>query len=59
MAADTAGRRFEPGQAAQILGRALELVKKLPDAEHAEYETAILDRLAKIYMAWVRAAMGT
>jgi hypothetical protein len=37
----------------------LALVKKLPDAERAEHETTILDRLAKIYVAWVREATGT
>ena len=43
LAADTAGRRFEPRQATAILGHALELVKKLPDAERAETETGILE----------------
>jgi predicted ATPase len=55
-AADTAGRRYEPRQAGDILQHALELVKKLPDAQRAELETAILDGLAKIYIAWVRKA---
>jgi predicted ATPase/DNA-binding winged helix-turn-helix (wHTH) protein len=59
LAAETAGQRFEPRQAADILERALALVKKLPDAERAEHETTILDRLAKIYVAWVREATGT
>jgi predicted ATPase len=59
LAAETAGRRFEPRQAADILEHALALVKKLPDAERAEHETTILDRLAKIYVAWVREATGT
>jgi predicted ATPase len=54
--AETAGRRFEPRQAADILEHAMTLVKKLPDAERAELETTILDRLAKIYIAWVREA---
>ena len=57
-AADTAGRRYEPRQAGDILQHAIELVKKLPDAQRAEHETEILDRLAKIYIAWVRKATG-
>jgi predicted ATPase/DNA-binding winged helix-turn-helix (wHTH) protein len=59
LAAETAGRRFEPRQAADILEHALTLLKKLPDAERAGHETTILDRLAKIYIAWVREATGT
>ena len=51
LAADTAGRRFEPRQATEILEHALELVKKLPDAERAVSETGILERLAGIYAA--------
>ena len=51
LAADTAGRRFEPRQATAILEHALELVKKLPDAERAMSETGILERLAGIYAA--------
>ena len=58
LAADTAGQRFEPRQAADILQHALELLKKLPDAECAEQETMILERMAKIYGAWVRKATG-
>jgi len=34
----------------------LELVKKLPEAERAEYQITILEELAKIYIAWVRKA---
>src|SRR5271166_1922206 len=49
-AADTAGRRFEPRQAAEILEHALELVKKLPDPD-AGPETEILEKLATIYVA--------
>jgi len=59
LAAETAGRRFEPRQAADILKHALTLVKKLPEAARAGHETTILDRLAKIYIAWVREATGT
>jgi DNA-binding winged helix-turn-helix (wHTH) protein/tetratricopeptide (TPR) repeat protein len=51
LAADTAGRLFEPRQAAVILEHALELLKKLPDAERAVSETLILERLAGGYAA--------
>jgi predicted ATPase len=56
LAADTAGRRFEPQQAADILEHALKLVKKLPEGKRADHETLILERLAKIYISWVRKA---
>jgi predicted ATPase len=58
LSADIAGRRFEPRQAADILEHSLKLVKKLPDGERAEHEATILDRLAKIYIAWLREATG-
>jgi predicted ATPase len=58
LAADTAGRRFEPRQAADILEDALKLAKKLPDKVRAEHETTILETLAKIYISWVRKATG-
>src|SRR5260370_39246001 len=58
LAAETAGRRFEPQQAADILAHALELVKKLPEGERAEYELTILEKLAKIYITCVRKAPG-
>lgn len=58
LAADTAGRRFEPQQASGILQHGLELVKKLPDAARAAHETAILEELAKIYITWIRKATG-
>jgi len=51
LAADTTGRRFEPRQAMAILEHALELLKKLPEAEHAVRETGILEKLAGIYAA--------
>jgi DNA-binding winged helix-turn-helix (wHTH) protein/tetratricopeptide (TPR) repeat protein len=51
LAADTAGRRFEPRQAAEVLEHALELVKKLPEAERTASEIEILDKLAAIYDA--------
>src|SRR5271166_4164333 len=50
-AADTAGRRFEPRQAAAILEHARELVSKIPEAERAESEIQILLKLATIYAA--------
>jgi DNA-binding winged helix-turn-helix (wHTH) protein/tetratricopeptide (TPR) repeat protein len=51
LAADTAGRRFEPRQAVEILEHALELVKKLPDAERTVSEIEILEKLATTYIA--------
>ncbi|MCU1260005.1 MAG: transcriptional regulator, putative ATPase, winged helix family [Bryobacterales bacterium] len=53
LAADTAGRRFEPRQAAEILQHALVLAKNLPEAERTVREIAILEKLAKIYVALV------
>jgi DNA-binding winged helix-turn-helix (wHTH) protein/tetratricopeptide (TPR) repeat protein len=47
--ADKAGRRFEPKQAAAILEHALELVKRTPEADHAESEIEILQKLGSIY----------
>jgi DNA-binding winged helix-turn-helix (wHTH) protein len=51
LAADTAGRRFERRQSTSILKHALELVKKLPEADRAKHEITILERLATIYLA--------
>jgi tetratricopeptide (TPR) repeat protein len=51
LAADTAGRRFEPRQAAGILKHALELVKKLPEAERTVSEIKIMEKLAASYVA--------
>jgi predicted ATPase len=48
LAADTAGRRFEPRQAAEILEHALELAKKLPEADRTVREIEILEKLAAI-----------
>jgi len=59
LAAQTAGRRFEPQQAADILKHALELVKRLPEEEGAEYQITILEELAGIYIAWIRKATGS
>jgi len=47
--ADTAGRRFESRQAVSILEHARELVSKMPEAERAQSEIAILQKLAAIY----------
>jgi predicted ATPase/DNA-binding winged helix-turn-helix (wHTH) protein len=58
IAADTAGQRFEPRQAADILEHALKLVRNLSETERAEYETAILRKLAMICLAWIRKATG-
>jgi DNA-binding winged helix-turn-helix (wHTH) protein/tetratricopeptide (TPR) repeat protein len=53
LAADTAGRRFELRQAAEILKHALELLKKLPEAERTVNEIEILEKLAATYFALV------
>ena len=53
LAADTAGRRFEPRLAAEILEHALELVKKLPESERSMSEIEILEKLAPIYVVLV------
>jgi DNA-binding winged helix-turn-helix (wHTH) protein len=49
--ADTAGRRFEPKQAAAILEHALKLVNKIPEAERARSEIEVLQKLAGLYSA--------
>ncbi len=51
LTADTAGRRFEPRQAAVILEHALELVNKIPETERAPSEIEVLQKLAAIYWA--------
>jgi len=53
VAADTAGRRFAPQEAAAILHHALDLVMKLPDAERPDHEIKVLDMLAMIYIGWI------
>jgi len=50
-AADTAGRRFEPRQAAAILEHALELTNKIPEADRSKSEIEILQKLAALYSA--------
>ena len=55
LAAETAGRRFGPRQAAPILEHALELAEKLPDAERAQHEITILERSGTICKASLEA----
>ncbi|HKN16701.1 MAG TPA: AAA family ATPase [Candidatus Sulfotelmatobacter sp.] len=50
-AAETAGRRFEPLQAAEILERALEHIGKLPETDRARLEIEVLEKLSTIYVA--------
>jgi hypothetical protein len=50
LAADTAGRRFERRQAAEILEHALELVSKLPETERTVSEIEILEKLGANYL---------
>jgi DNA-binding winged helix-turn-helix (wHTH) protein/tetratricopeptide (TPR) repeat protein len=51
IAADNAVRRFEPKQAAAILEHARELLDRIPEAERAQSEIQILQKLATIYVA--------
>jgi DNA-binding winged helix-turn-helix (wHTH) protein len=51
LAADTAGGRFEPRQAAEILEHALKLAERIPEEQRVESEIAILQELAPIYSA--------
>jgi len=50
-AADTAARRFEPRQTVEILGHALKLVEKLPEADRTVSEIEILEKLAPTHIA--------
>jgi tetratricopeptide (TPR) repeat protein len=50
LAAETAGRRYAPREATAALQHAVELSRKLPDAERAGIETEILTKLAAIYL---------
>jgi tetratricopeptide (TPR) repeat protein len=50
-AADAAGRRFEPRQAAETLEHALKLAERIPEEQRAESEIPILQKLAPIYSA--------
>ena len=49
LAADAAGLRFEPKQAAAILEHAWELVNRIPEAERGHTEIEVLQKLATIY----------
>jgi tetratricopeptide (TPR) repeat protein len=51
LAANTAGRRFEPRQTVEILEHAIDLVKKLPETERRVSEIEILEKLATTYLA--------
>jgi DNA-binding winged helix-turn-helix (wHTH) protein len=50
LAAETAARRYAQPEAAALLDHALALASKLPEAERAESETGILEKLAPIYL---------
>jgi hypothetical protein len=50
LVAEIAGRRYAPREAAAALQHAVELSRKLPDAERAGIETEILTKLASIYL---------
>jgi tetratricopeptide (TPR) repeat protein len=50
VAAQTAGRRYAPHEATAHLQHALELSGRLPDAERATNELAVLEQLAAIYV---------
>lgn len=53
LAAEVAGRRFEPRQSLEILEHALGLKDRIPGAERAKQESMILERLATIHIAFV------
>jgi DNA-binding winged helix-turn-helix (wHTH) protein len=55
LAADTAGRRFEPQRALEILEHALELKNRLPEGDRTPHEISILERLATIHITFVGA----
>jgi DNA-binding winged helix-turn-helix (wHTH) protein len=50
VAADTAGRRYAPGEATVHLRHALELCSRLADTERATNELAVLEQLAAMYV---------
>jgi DNA-binding winged helix-turn-helix (wHTH) protein len=50
VAADSAGRRYAPREAAAHLQHALELCSGLPDNERATNELAVLEQLAAMYV---------
>jgi DNA-binding winged helix-turn-helix (wHTH) protein len=49
LAAETAVHRYIPARATALLQHALSVVRKLPEAERAEPETAVLETLAQLY----------
>ncbi len=53
LAADMAGRRFEPRRTLEILEHALELKNRLPQEARAPHEVTILERLATMHIAFV------
>ena len=55
LAADAAGRRLAPQEAAALLERALTLVGKLSEEERASGEVGILQKLAPIYLVSLHA----
>jgi tetratricopeptide (TPR) repeat protein len=50
LGAETAGKRYAPGEAAALLQHALELSAKLPEEERGGNEIQILTKLAEIYL---------
>ena len=50
LVAETAGRRYAPREAVAALQHAVELSRKLPEAERASIETEVLAKLAGIYL---------
>jgi DNA-binding winged helix-turn-helix (wHTH) protein len=50
LVAETAGRRYAPGESTRVLRHALELSAKMPVNERAVNETEILEKLAMIYV---------
>lgn len=53
LAADTAARRFEQRQAAEILKHALKLVQSLPETARKASEIQILEKLAMVYVVLI------
>ena len=50
LAAETPGRRYAPRESAAALEHAVELSRRLPDAQRAVSEIALLEKLANIYV---------
>jgi DNA-binding winged helix-turn-helix (wHTH) protein/tetratricopeptide (TPR) repeat protein len=53
LAADTAGRRYAPLEAAPMLQRALELASRLPEPAHSASEIETLEKLATNYVTTI------